>query len=756
MRQTGFQQAFNVGELGPDAWSRSDLAQHSKGCIAAFNMIGRVAGPCGRRPGTWFVGAPKHADKAARLIPFRRSVGDALVLEFGDTYARVWTVNGDPVLDGLAQVEFATPWTEAQLDGLRWRQVGDVIYFCHRDGLRMQTLTRTSNTAWAILPTVFIDGPWRPENADQALKLTLVGATLTATGHAPFTPQHVGALFRLRKNDGNPGVMSWEPEEQDIGENARRLSNGRVYTRTGGINDAGNTPPVHDSGKVLDGKAEWTFLHDGAAVVRVIGYTDANTVTVQVLTGLPDDLDTGTFNWAEGAYSDARGWPTAFPALREERLALAAPAAEPDAVDFTRTAGFRPDRLDFKPGLGTGRVVDDDAVRRPVGDERNRVVWLAGSTFLMAGTTDAEFLISGATVDDPISPSGCVARPLGEYGSADVAPVLAHDGVLFVAAGGETLREVKMAPDQSLGRRDLNVVAEHIGQRGLAELTWLKQPYNLLWVRLADGGQASFTYHAEHAVEGWNRHGLAASTLPTPEEPLAGGLVLESSCVVPGLKGRPRLFMLARREKGGVTQRLILRLADREDRLFLDAAELYAGAASNTVGGLDHLAGETVTVMAATENDAPTAPGGRGWGQYQDRAVDAGGQVGLPENDGEAVTAARMYVGLPYLSRWEGLPPELAGPGSSAARQVRYTHAHVTLDAADAQVGTTDDIEGDSGVDHLEGRRPGDVAGLVVRRHAWRAALQGGASRDRRIFVQTRSGYDLVISSLRASADVDG
>jgi hypothetical protein len=753
MRQTGFQQAFNVGELGPDAWSRSDLAQHSKGCVLAWNMIGRVAGPMGRRPGTWYCGAPKHQDKAGRLLPFRRSAGDALLLEFGHQYARVWDVNGAPVMDGSSQVEFATPWTEAQLEGLRYKQVGDVMWFVHQDGLRMQTLARSSNTSWAITPTLFVDGPWRPENADAGKTLTLSGSTLSASGHAPFTAQHVGALFRLRKNDGNPGMLSWEPEEQDIPNLDRRLSNGRVYTRTGGVNDAGNTPPVHDGGTVSDGKALWAFLHDGATVVRVTAFGSSTSVTVTVLTGLVDDLDSGTYNWAEGAYSDARGWPTAFPAVREERLVLAAPAAEPAAVDFTRTAGFRPDRLDFKPGLGTGRVVDDDAVRRPVGDEQNRVVWLMSTTALIAGTTDEEVLITGATVDDPISPSGNAARSVGEYGSADVGPVLAHGGVLFVAAGGETLREVKIAPDQSMGRRDLNVVAEHIGQRGLAELTWLKQPWNLLWVRLEDGGQASFTYHAEQAVEGWNRHGLAAIAQPTPEQPLGGGLTLESSCVLPGPKGRPRLFMLVSRIKNGATQRMILRLADRADRLFLDAAESYAGASSNFVAGLNHLAGEAVTVMAATEAGAEVAPG-RGWGQYEGRGVSDAGVAALPASDETAVTATAMYAGLPFLSRWEGLPPELSGPGSSAGRKIQFKHAMVMIEAAVAEVGTVGE-EGDSGTDPFLSRRPSDIAGPAVRRKTWRAPLLGGTEEEKRLFVQTRSGFDMVIHAIRATADVN-
>lgn len=748
MRQSGFQQAFNVGELGPDAWSRSDLAQASKGCVLGYNMIGRVVGPTGRRPGTWFVGLPKFADTAGRLIAFRRSSADALVLELGHLYARVWTVNGTPVMDGSAQVEFATPWTAAQVEGLRARQIGDTVYFTHRQGLRPQTLIRASNTSWSLTPTEFLDGPWRAENGNDSQTLSFDGTTLTAN-FPLFQSGHVGALFRLRANDGNPGVLSWEPEEQDINSGERRLSNGRVYVRTGSANDAGNTPPVHDSGIVSDGKVLWAHLTDGAGVLKITAVASATSATAVALTGLPDFLETGTRYWAEGAYSDVRGWPSAPSATREERLAMAAPASEPDAIDFTRTAGFRPAGLDFKPGLGTGRVVDDDAVRRFVGDERNRVVWMAGSTFLLAGTTDGEFLISGATVDDPISPAGCVARPIGEFGSADVMPALAYGGVLFVAAGGETLRHVGVAPDQTLSQSDKSVVAGHIGARGLIELTWLKQPWNFAWIRLADGGQASFTFHAEQNVEGWNRHGIAARGLPTEDAPLGGGMALESSCVVPGVNGRPRLFMLVRRQKGDATQRLILRLADPADKLFLDAAEAYVGSAVNGVAGLDHLAGEAVTLMAATESGAATAPG-RGWGEYRDRTVSSGGAATLPGD----VTAARIYAGLPYRSRYEGLPPELAGPGSGAGRKVRYTQAAVVIEAAVAYVGTTGE-EGDSATDRLLSRKPGDVAGPVMKRQTWRAPLLGGAEFERRVFVETDHGWDMVIHSIRATADVE-
>lgn len=749
MQQTGFQQSFNVGELSADAWSRSELAHHSKGCLLAYNMIGRPSGPMGRRNGTWFCGHPKDQAKRAVLVPFRRNTADALLLEFGDSYVRVWTVNGTPLMNGASQVEFASPYPASEVDSLLYYQSGDVIYFSSRAGTRPQTLTRTSNISWGFAPTAMNDGPYRLENGDTAHTLTLDWPGLTSSKPL-FTAGHVGALFKLRPSDGNPGTRSWEPEEEKIANHEIRLSNGRVYRNVSGADvKAGNTPPVHASGTVSDGSINWEFWHDGAITVRVTSVTSATVAVVDHLGNSPAPYPMQTHYWSEAAYSNARGWPTANPVVREERLALASCAAEPDMVDFTRTAGFSPSGLDFKAGLGTGRVVDDDAVRRSVGGEREPILWLANSKSLLAGTPVGEYVITGETLEDPISPSGVVARPLSEFGSAPVPPVLAFGSVLYVAAGGETLRELKSNPDEIGGGEDFTIVASHIGARGLARLTWLKQPYNLVWVQLDDGGQASMTYHPEQRVFGWSRHGIASTELPDEDSVLGNGMRLESSCVLPGPKGRPRLFMLVSRTKGSGTQRLILRMADATDKLFLDAAELYEGAAVSSFAGLDHLAGEKVTVMAATDASATATPR-RGWGQYRGRDVTGAGAVALPEGTG----ATKAYIGLPFISRWEGLPPDLAGPGTSMGKKIRYNKVQLVADVASARIGTTG-IEGDALADTLLNRSIADVAGARLARMVHATTITGGAEYERRLFLETDDGWDLVIYALRGVADVN-
>ncbi len=153
----------------------------------------------------------------------------------------------------------------AVLSGIRPRQSGDVIFLTHRDNLSPRILRRHSNTSWSFDGLPMINGPFRSENGDPSHRLSLNGTTLTAS-KPTFQPGHVGSLWRLRQNDGNPGLMSWEPEEENIPLNAERLSNGRVYGRTGGANKAGNTPPVHASGAVSDGSAAFTLALTSSSV----------------------------------------------------------------------------------------------------------------------------------------------------------------------------------------------------------------------------------------------------------------------------------------------------------------------------------------------------------------------------------------------------------------------------------------------------------------------------------------------------------
>jgi hypothetical protein len=589
----GFSNSFNAGELAEEAWARTDLQQHAKGCAMAQNFVGLVAGPLARRGGFWDVGAIADQDRVGALVPFKRTADQALMLEFGHNLVRVWQADGAPLMSGSDQVEFSSPFGEAQLPGLRWHQDGDLMVFTHEDpSVRTQSLVRSSSTTFTFADWDFRNGPWRNENVTTTTvtvtgTMTPGGAVTIASSSAVFEPGHEGALFAFRQNDGNPDRVPTWVSDTDFDEAiytgalARCVSNGRVYsyaTPPDGVTKFGTTQPIHTSGTVNDGHIPWTYVHDGRGIVRITEVYSATSAAGVVVTQMPYASAVATKYWSEGAYSDYRGFPTAWPTIREERLILAGTDGDPDIVDGSQTAGYgisgTSGYADFKPGLGTGRVVDDDALRRRVGEDGGRIVWLKSSANLIVGTVSGEHVLTGATLDDPLVPAS-KPRPIGKFGVADVGPADAHTSILFVAANRQTLRGVALAPDQGLVSEDMSVVASHIGARGLAQLAWTKQPDNICWARLDDGGLAAFLYHAEQNVKGWYRQQVGD-----------GSWTVESIAVIPGANARDALWLIAKRTKSGSAQRRIMMLSDRvADKLRLDAAELYEGAAVGGVSG---------------------------------------------------------------------------------------------------------------------------------------------------------------------------
>lgn len=747
---TGFSNRFNAGELAPDAWSDSDLEQYAHGCAVAQNYIADVAGPLKRRPGFRFAGLTKLQTVAGAtvLIEFKRSPESAFMLEIGALYGRIWNPDGSPLLNAGVPVGFVHAWTQGQLAGLRWVQSGDVLYVTSKDGLRPRRIKHVSDTSWVIDDLSFRRGPWRQENADPNLTLacsgcTGAGLTLTASA-AVFVPSHVGTTFRLRGQITGAGVAGWSPAS-DVGAAYTLMeSNGRIYRDLSGFadpdhQDTGSNPPVHDRGVASDGKSEWEYVHNGAGIVLVTGYTDATHVTVTAITTLPGvgtatgaartwapganpAFDATPF-WQEAAYSDYRGWPTAWPGLNEERLYFAGGASEPDTFNATNTDGFDADGVVLDPTFGTGQVLDTDPIRRFSGNRGGRVVWFASTLAFFCGTTAGEVLLTGAALGDAVTPSSTRARDVTDFGADDCRPAVGHTNVLYVVRGGARLRELVIdAYQQTNTGKDLTLLASHISKRGLAQIVW-DATRNLLWARLADGGLAAFQYDVDNKVYGWTQQTVGD-----------GSWRVESLAILPGYGGFDVLWISASRSKSGRWQRALFTLADRADGVFLDAFETYAGPPVNQVGGLDHLDGERVTALADGA-------------QYDNLFVQAGGLLTLPAG----IMASSVAAGQPYESLFQSLPLDLGGPGLTQGKRTRLTQGLVSLVGVEAFVGS------DVGeLDHVIMRGDDEGLTLVPKRLIEKVTFAGGAGRDPRVVVKYAGGFDLEIHALKPMAEANG
>ena len=138
---------FTAGELSPRLDGRTDLQKYFQGCKTLQNMVVHPHGGATRRPGTKFIAETKSSGEA-RLIPFEFSTTQTYVLEFGNTYMRVYK-DGGQVLNSGTVVEISTPYSAAEANELKFTQSADVLYIVHPSH-QPRKLSRSSHTSWTL------------------------------------------------------------------------------------------------------------------------------------------------------------------------------------------------------------------------------------------------------------------------------------------------------------------------------------------------------------------------------------------------------------------------------------------------------------------------------------------------------------------------------------------------------------------------------------------------------------------------------
>lgn len=197
-RVTLLQTNFTAGELSPKVHGRVDVARYQNGAKTARNVIAEIWGGMRRRDGTRYVNEVKDSTKRVRLIPFIYSETTAYMLEFGDTYMRVYK---DGAVLG-APYEISTPFTEAMLDELDYTQGSDTMFIFH-ESLEPRRLRRFGDTSWTLDVAPFVAAPFVEPGTNPAASLTPsakdpVGGSVTLTASAGvFVSGDVGKSVKI-------------------------------------------------------------------------------------------------------------------------------------------------------------------------------------------------------------------------------------------------------------------------------------------------------------------------------------------------------------------------------------------------------------------------------------------------------------------------------------------------------------------------------------------------------------------------------
>jgi len=174
MKQTPIRNNFNGGEISPKLDIRGDLDKYQSGCLTLKGFIPMVEGGVQRMPGTYFVNETNDSSKRSRMVPFTFSTAQAYMLEIGEEY--IWVYKDGAKIVG---VEVVTPYQEADLPYLKFRQSADVLFIFHPD-YSTRKLTRTSHTVWTFTEAKFSPPP--TEEKGHVLAATLTPSATTGSG----------------------------------------------------------------------------------------------------------------------------------------------------------------------------------------------------------------------------------------------------------------------------------------------------------------------------------------------------------------------------------------------------------------------------------------------------------------------------------------------------------------------------------------------------------------------------------------------
>jgi hypothetical protein len=620
----------------------------------------------------------------------------------GDTFwVRFQTTSETPkrvsscMVESAGVVEIQTPWAYSDLGNLRFAQSADVM-FVACDGQQQMRIERRSRHSWSVVKYWSDKGPFM---ADRSAPIRLRpeftrGVTTLHASDDFFTPDHVGALFKLNHNGQ---LVQQSLADDQVKTDPIKVTG--VYNQTDTIGDrdwtytiagtwgttlqversvdtdtygfkpyrqSGNDDNVPITGNVSDvvaldtddnaiiwyrigfadayasGVADITIRYDGGGgygICRVMQYVDAQTVQVHVI--VPFKGTDYTSIWLEGQWSQKRGFPTSV-ALSEGRLF------------WSGNDKFWGSVSDAYDDFDEETIGDSGPINRSIAiGSVNEVKWMLALQRLVVGTNAIEVTAKSTNFDEPLSPTNLSLKSSTSIGSAPVEPVRIDSGGVFVDRTGKGLCELLYSADSNdYAASELSRLCVSKFKSGVVQMAVSRQPDTRVWVVLKDGTCICMVYEPQEKVVAF--------------VPITTDGAFESVCVVPGPE-QGLVYFVVKRTISGIDYRFVEKMGIDTDAgtsvgMVMDAAVSGSfDSPTATVSGLSHLVGEQVKVWA---DGAPvTTLDAKGNKVPRLFTVDNAGQITLP------APVSSYVAGLRYQGRFKSSKLAYAAAGGTAMLQ---------------------------------------------------------------------------------------
>ena len=660
---------FTGGELSPRLDGRNDLAKYASGCKTLQNMIVYPHGSAARRPGTNFVAEVENSAEKTRLIPFEFSTTQTYILEFGNEYIRFYKDGGailesNKTITGITQANPGVVTSTAHgFSNGNTIVISGVVGMTQVNGKRFKVASVTANTF--ALQT--IDGT----NVNTTSYTAYTSGGIANRVYQIATTYLTADLFQIKyaqsadvmylchpdysvKKLSRTGHTSWTITEVDFTNGPYLDDNTTAVTFSTSAHTVGTARDLTASAATFASTDVGRLVRFRDGYGEITAFTSTTVVVITIIKDMGSS--SSSTDWALGAFSDTTGHPSCV-TFYEQRLVFAGTEAQPQTLYFSKSGDY--ESMDENRG---GTIADDDAIIYTIASNQvNAIRFLSATRTLIVGTVGGEFSVSGGGSDDPVTPTNILIKKQSNHGCANIDAIPVGNVTLFLQRAKRKIRELAYNFDvDGYVAPDMTILAEHISETGFNELSYQQEPNQIIWAVREDGQLAGLTYQREQQVVAWHRH-IFGGVFST------GNAVCETVATIPTNDKEYQTWVIVKRTINGVTRRYVEYLNqfdfnedDNTEFNFLDSQLAYSGSATVTITGLDHLEGQTVSVLA----NGSTHP---------DRTV-TNGSITL------ARSSTKVKVGLPYTSILQTMRIDAGSQnGTSQAKTKRIYNITVRL-----------------------------------------------------------------------------
>jgi hypothetical protein len=508
--------------------------------------------------------------------------------------------------------EVVSPYAVDDILGVQYVQSGDVMYLFHSD-YAPRKLTRVSNTSWTLASVVFDKGPFLDQNTtsttctyttsgsarssgtyyfDTADTGTITFSSATLTG----TSADVGTRWQMShtridnkvsltdtgtsdpvliKGDFTVESSGYEDDEYTLLERStdggttwqqeRKFVAATAYTST--EKEDAVYYRITVSGTVSASLTAKQQINHG--IVEITAASSTTSASCKVIEAVGGEADSGsattaTVNWAEGSWSEYRGYPSVA-AFHAGRLWLGSTVYQPDVLYASAVGKYEL----FEAGLNA-----DNSFKLSIrGDDVSSIQWAASLGQLAVGTGSKEYLISAANPDNAISPTDSKAAVQSGLGSESIAPVFLNNALFFIQRHGRKMRAMNYDDAlQAYRSDDATLLANTIFDSLPIVMAKQTIPDSIIWIVREDGTLLSFTYEPSQNMNGWARHitgNMANRYLIEEAEPVDKFI---SVSVIRG-NGEDEVWAVVKRNGSYYVEKMTSRYYSQNDEaIFLDSS----------------------------------------------------------------------------------------------------------------------------------------------------------------------------------------